>query len=252
MDPSYFWQIPLLFAIGIIAGLLNVLAGGGSLITLPLLIFLGLPTAVANGTNRIAIFLQNFFAIQGFHKHGYLPLDLALLCTPPAIIGSFLGAELAVTMDDQLFKRVLAIIMVGVLVFTAIDPMKRLRAENITFTSGRKALLIISFFGVGLYGGFVQVGVGFIVIAALLLHGLDLVRINAIKVFVVFVYTIITLAVFIYHDQVNSLLGFALGAGNAIGGMLGPRLAIEKGHDWIKKVVTVTVLIFAIKLFIRP
>lgn len=245
---AYFWQMPLLFAVGIIAGILNVLAGGGSLLTLPLLIFMGLPSAVANGTNRIAIFCQNIFAIQGFRKRGVMPLELALLCTPPALLGSWVGANLAINLDDQLFNRLLALIMIGVLIFTAVDPMKRFRQEEVLFGIMRKVVLVISFFGVGVYGGFVQAGVGFLVITALLVHGLDLVRINAIKVFVIFAYTFIALGVFVYHGQVDYSLGLALAVGNSIGGMIGPKLAVDKGHDWIKKVVSVTVLIFALKL----
>ncbi|MCF6180397.1 MAG: sulfite exporter TauE/SafE family protein, partial [Geopsychrobacter sp.] len=247
MDPL-FWQLPLLFVAGLIAGILNVLAGGGSLLTLPLLIFMGLPSAVANGTNRIAILCQNVFAIRGFRKRGVLPLQLALLCTPPALLGSWLGANLAISLDDLMFKRILALIMLGVLIFTALDPMKHIRQQEVEFGLVRKLILVVSFFAVGVYGGFVQAGVGFLVITALLVHGLDLVRINAIKVFVIFAYTFIALGVFIYHGQVNYVLGFALAAGNAIGGMLGPKLAVDKGHDWIKKVVTLTVAVFALKL----
>jgi len=251
MDP-YLWQLPLLFVVGVIAGILNVLAGGGSLLTLPLLIFMGLPGAMANGTNRIAIFCQNIFAIRGFRKRGMLPLQLALLCTPPALLGSWFGANLAISLDDQLFKRILALIMIGVMVFTALDPMKRFRQEDVVFGPLRKLVLVVSFFGVGIYGGFVQAGVGFLVITALLVHGLDLVRINAVKVFVIFTYTFIALGVFIYHGQVNWALGLALAAGNSIGGVIGPRLAVARGHDWIKKVVTVTVLVFALKLLLFP
>ena len=204
---AYVWQLPLLFAVGIIAGILNVLAGGGSLLTLPLLIFMGLPSAVANGTNRIAIFCQNVFAVRGFRKRGVMPMQLALLCTPPALLGSWLGASMAVNLDDQIFNRLLAIIMLGVMAFTALDPMKHFRRENVVFGFWRKVVLVITFFGVGIYGGFVQAGIGFIVITALLVHGLDLVRINAIKVFVIFAYTIIALGVFIYHGQIDYVLG---------------------------------------------
>jgi len=249
---GYLWQLPLLFVVGIVAGIINTLAGGGSLLTLPLLIFMGLPGAVANGTNRIAIFCQNIFAIRGFSKRGVMPLQLVLLCTPPALLGSWLGANLAISLDDQVFKRILALIMVGVLIFTAIDPMKRFRQENIQFGLWRKILIIITFFGVGIYGGFVQAGVGFLIITALLIHGLDLVRINAIKVFVIFAYTFVALGVFIYHGQVDYSLGFALAAGNSIGGIIGPKLAVEKGHEWIKKVVSITVLVFALKLLLFP
>ena len=251
MDP-YIWQLPLLFVVGAVAGILNTLAGGGSLLTLPLLIFMGLPGAVANGTNRIAIFCQNIFAIRGFSKRGVMPLQLALLCTPPALLGSWVGANLAISLDDQVFKRLLALIMIGVLIFTAVDPMKRFRQEDVNFGLWRKVIIVISFFGVGIYGGFVQAGVGFLIITALLVHGLDLVRINAIKVFVIFAYTFIALGVFIYHGQVDYMLGFALAAGNSVGGMVGPKLAVDKGHDWIKKVVTLTVLVFALKLLLFP
>lgn len=251
MEPLY-WQLPLLFVVGIIAGILNVLAGGGSLLTLPLLIFMGLPSAVANGTNRIAIFCQNIFAIRGFRKCGVMPMELALLCTPPALIGSWVGANLAINLDDQMFNRALALIMLGVLVFTTLDPMKRLRKEDVEIGFVRKLVMVVSFFGVGIYGGFVQAGVGFVIITALLVHGLDLVRINAIKVFVIFAYTFIALGVFVYHGQINYLLGFALAGGNSLGGMIGPKLAVDKGHEWIKKVVTFTVLIFALKLLFAP
>lgn len=249
---AYIWQLPLLFVVGAVAGILNTLAGGGSLLTLPLLIFMGLPGAVANGTNRIAIFCQNIFAIRGFSKRGVMPLQLALLCTPPALLGSWVGANLAISLDDQVFKRLLALIMIGVLIFTAVDPMKRFRQEDVNFGLWRKVIIVISFFGVGIYGGFVQAGVGFLIITALLVHGLDLVRINAIKVFVIFAYTFIALGVFIYHGQVDYMLGFALAAGNSVGGMIGPKLAVDKGHDWIKKVVTLTVLVFALKLLLFP
>lgn len=249
---AFFWQLPLLFLVGVVAGILNVLAGGGSLLTLPLLIFMGLPAAVANGTNRIAILCQNIFAIRGFRQRGVFPKELALLCTPPALLGSWVGANLAISIDDLLFKRLLALIMIGVLIFTAVDPMKRFRAEDPAFGPGRKLLLVLSFFLVGIYGGFVQAGVGFLVITALLIHGLDLVRINAIKVFVIFCYTFIALGVFIYHGQVDYPLGLALAAGNSLGGMLGPKLAVDKGHDWIKQVVTATVLVFALKLLLFP
>ncbi len=111
MDP-YFWQIPVLTLVGILAGFLNVLAGGGSLLTLPLLIFFGLPAATANGTNRVAIFCQNIFAITGFKRQGVFPIRLALLCTPPALIGSYIGANLAITVDEMLFRRLLALVMV--------------------------------------------------------------------------------------------------------------------------------------------
>lgn len=237
-------------AIGLLAGFINVLAGGGSLLTLPALIFLGLPAATANGTNRIAILSQNIFAATSFRRHGVLPLRLALLCTVPALIGSYLGANLAITIDDQLFQRLLAGIMLGVLLFNCLDPMKHWRRAELHLNRWRIATLLLCFFAIGVYGGFVQAGVGFLIISALLAQGLDLIRINAVKVFVVGIFTLVALAVFIQHGQVNYGLGLALAAGNSIGGTIATHMAINKGHDWIKKVVSLTMLAFAVKLLI--
>lgn len=244
------WQLPVLILVGVMAGFINVLAGGGSLLTLPLLIFLGLPAAVANGTNRIAILCQNIVAINSFRKKGIFPIRLALLCTLPALLGSYLGAQIAIDIDEQLFKRLLGLVMIGVMIFTLVDPMKRFKIEVSHISPLRGAVLLVTFFFVGIYGGFVQAGVGFFVISGLLAHGLDLVKINAVKVIVIFAFTIVALSVFVYHGQVDYGYGFALAIGNATGGWLGTHFAVKKGHDAIKKIVTVTVFILALKLLI--
>lgn len=249
MDP-YLWQIPALALVGVLAGFLNVLAGGGSLLTLPLLIFFGLPAATANGTNRVAIFCQNIFAITGFKRQGVFPIRLALICTAPALVGSYLGANLAISVDEMLFRRLLALVMVLVLLFMVVDPMKRLQQSEKPMTPLRLVILIISFFGVGLYGGFVQAGVGFLIITALLVHGLDLVRINAVKVLVIFAFTAVALGVFVVHGQVDYVLGLALAVGNSIGGWFGSHMAVKKGHEWIKRFVIATVLVFALRLLL--
>jgi uncharacterized membrane protein YfcA len=241
----------LLFGVGTVAGLLNVLAGGGSLLTLPVLIFLGLPAAVANGTNRIAILAQNIVASGSFRQQKVLPLKVALICTGPALVGSVLGAKLAIDIDDQVFQRILALVMLGVVVVMVVDPSRRWQFDPARLSPPRVAALMLTFLGIGIYGGFIQAGVGFLIISGLLVHGMDLVRINAVKVFVVMVYTVAALAVFVWHGQVDWRLGAALAAGNALGGWLGTRLAVAKGHDWIRRLVMVTVVVFAVRLFLR-
>ncbi len=242
-------QLLALVVVGFVSGFLNILAGGGSLLTLPLLIFLGLPAAVANGTNRVGVLCQNIFAVTSFRRQGVLPLRLALFCSLPAIAGSYLGATWAVDIDDQLFKRLLAGIMIGILVLTIVDPMKGRRVAELVMTPLRGAVLVISFFVIGIYGGFVQAGVGFLIIPALMMHGIDLVRTNAVKILVVLILTIPALAVFVAYDQVNWTLGLALAVGNSSGGWVASHMAVKKGHDWIKKFVIATVFVFAIKLF---
>lgn len=242
-------KILLLMAVGVVAGVLNILAGGGSLLTLPILIFLGLPAPVANGTNRIAIFFQNIVATGSFRQKGRLPLRLALLCTPSALLGSVLGARMAVTISETLFKQVLAGIMLGVVVLMVIDPAKKLNLQPQRLTWLRSVGLVGSFFFIGIYGGFIQAGVGFLIITALLFQGLDLVRINAIKVFVVLCFTATALVVFIQHGQVDYGLGLALAVGNSLGGWLGTKVAVSRGHGFIRKFVIVVVVVFAVRLF---
>jgi uncharacterized protein len=241
-------QAAALLAVGFVSGFLNILAGGGSLLTLPLLIFLGLPATVANATNRVGVLFQNIFAIASFRNQGIFPLKLSLLCAAPALVGSVLGATLAVDIDEQFFRRLLGGIMLGILVVTVYDPFKHRRLENLPLTGGRIAVLLVTFFFIGIYGGFVQAGVGFLIIPALLVHGLDLVRTNAVKIIVVLLFTIPALAVFMWHDQVNWPLGIALAVGNASGGWVASRMAVKKGHDWIRKIVAATVVLFAAKL----
>jgi uncharacterized membrane protein YfcA len=251
MDPLT-WQLPALAAVGFVSGFLNVLAGGGSLLTLPLLIFLGLPATVANATNRVGVLCQNIFAIGSFRRHGVLPMKPALLCTAPALLGSYLGALWAVDIDERLFQRLLAVIMISVLIIILIDPAKRLQGREQHFTPLRLTVLLGSFFLIGIYGGFVQAGVGFLILPALLVHGFDLVRANAVKIFVILAFTVPALAVFIWHDQIDWLLGIVLAVGNASGGWLASHVAVKKGHDWIKRIVSVTVLLLALKLLLAP
>jgi len=244
------WQLVALAAVGVVSGFLNILAGGGSLLTLPLLIFLGLPPTVANGTNRVAIVVQNIFALRSFHRSGVLSWRLALLCSVPAVIGAVIGAQLAVEMDDSLFKQVLAAVMVLVLLLTTFDPARRFQGCFSNHPRLRSILLLVGFFLVGIYGGFVQAGVGFLILSVVLMVGLDLVQGNVLKVVVVLILNLPALAIFAWNGQVDWLLGSVLAVGNACGGAIAARLAVLKGHHWLRRVVTLVVLLCAVRLFL--
>ncbi len=245
-----FWEVPLILVTGVFAGFLNTVAGGGSLLTLPVLIFLGLPSATANGTNRIAVFIQNASGIMGFRRKGVSDFGYSTLLTLPALVGAWFGAKIAVEMDEVIFNRVLAGIMLAVLFLTLFSPTKKLQGGTENLSLFRKIIGMLVFFFVGVYGGFIQAGVGFIIIAALTLtNGFDLVRTNAIKVFVIFFYTSIALIVFVWNRNVNWPLGLTLAVGNATGAWVGSHWAVAKGDKWIRVVLVVTVLVFAIQLF---
>ena len=243
------WHIPVIFTAGILAGFINTLAGGGSLLTLPILIFLGLPTAVANGTNRIAIVAQCAFAVAGFKKKGVSNFKLSLLLSTPAIIGAIIGAYFAVDISDVLFRRVLAVIMLLVLGLILWNP--RQDSSGSSNSLGRRQLItaMTVFFFIGIYGGFIQVGVGFIIIAAqTTITKFNLVVTNSHKVFIAGIYTIFALIVFAFNGKVCWKIGLCLAAGMGLGGWIGSHWAVAKGEHWIRVVLAICVVAMVIKL----
>jgi len=244
-------KLVLLAVLGVLAGFLNVTAGGGSLLTMPFLIFLGLPAAVANGTNRIALMAQNISAVTRFHQLNVIPKGMTFIVTLPAVAGSLLGAQLAVDIDELLFKRILAVVMLLVMAATFFRPGRAAPDSDIALTGRGKVVLAGSFFAIGIYGGFIQAGVGFLIIAVLSLAGYDLVRTNALKVLVVLIYTPFALGIFIFNGQVDYLMGFALAIGNGIGGWLASKIVVGKGHNFVRWIVIATVVVFAVKLFLE-
>ncbi len=241
----------ILIGVGLIAGAFNVIAGGGSLLTLPVLIFLGLPPTVANGTNRVAILVQNVGAVSSFARHRVIDWRWIPRAGAPAVVGAVLGTWLAVRIGDDAFRRLLAGVIVLVAAWTLWDPLKH-RPRPVEPMHGWGVGTAVAFFLIGVYGGFVQAGVGFIILAVATTRGLDLVRGNALKVLVVLMFTPLALLLFSLSDKVHWLAGTALAAGNLLGGLVGVHLSILKGHRWIRRVVLVTVLLFAIRLWVMP
>ena len=247
---SDWWQLPMLAGVGVLSGFLNILAGGGALLTLPMLIFIGLPAVEANGTNRIAIVVQNLTAIRSYRKKGVLSWRLALFCSVPAIAGACLGASLAVVIDERLFRQVLAAVMLLMLVLTAIDPVKRYNWTLSQEDLRTRWLLLVGFFVIGVYGGFIQAGVGFLILIVATFAGMNFVQGNVLKVVVILVFNIPAVLIFAWHGQVDWLLGSVLASGNALGAMIATQLAVTKGHEWIRRIVTVVVILFAIRLLV--
>jgi len=247
--PDIFFTSRILFLVGLIAGTLNVIAGGGSLLSLPVMIFLGLPPTVANGTNRVAILVQNIGASWSFHRRGMISKEWLLLAIPPALFGSVLGTLMAVNIGELAFQRILAVILVAAAAWTIWRPFELHELGNADLPTGKKRLLFIAaFLLIGVYGGFIQAGIGFLLLAITSAAGFNLIRGNALKVTVVLTFTPLTLVLFALNGKVEWAMGFALAAGNLLGGLAGVHLQILKGHKWVRGVLTVTVIFFAIRL----
>lgn len=244
-----FYLIIATFAIGICAGFLNTVAGGGSLLALPFLIFLGLDASVANATNRIAILLQNIVATGRFKKRKVLSFREAGALAFPATAGAVCGTLLAVQLDERFLKILIALIITAMAVLLVAKPdMWESQREN----RWPKWLTMIIFFFIGAYGGFIQAGVGFILIWALVgVVGKDLVRANAMKVAIVMTYTAVSLALFMSYGMVNFGIGFALAAGNMAGAWIGTWFAVEKGNRWIRYVLAAVVAVSALRMILQ-
>ena len=243
----------LLFAAGVVAGALNVIAGGGSFLTLPVLMFLGLPAGLANGTNRVGILLQNVGAVWSFERDGVLDWRSSVWAALPALPGAALGVWLALLVSDQAFKRILALLIVTLSLWTlwsrgpgSRGDVLRDRAE---LSHARRIAIGVAFFLIGVYGGFVQAGVGFLIVGATTAAGLDLVRGNAVKVLTVLCFTVLSVTLFALNGRIDWVVGSILAAGMIVGGVVGARMTVLKGHKWVRGVVTVTMILFAIKLW---
>jgi len=243
-------EIVGLILIGFIAGGINTIAGGGSLLTLPILIFLGLPPNIANGTNRIAILFQNIFTTAGFKSKGVTTFPFSIYLGISALIGSLVGAQIAVDIKGDTFNKILAIIMV-VIVFYMVFKPKATIDNTLEKTSGKQLWLgILLFFFVGIYGGFIQAGVGFIILLVLSsVNNLSLVKSNAVKVMVVLIYTFSSVAIFAYNDKIDWQMGLILAIGNSIGGWVASRWSVDKGDGLVRKFLIVMVIVMAIKLW---
>jgi uncharacterized membrane protein YfcA len=236
-------EASLLAVGGLVAGVVNTLAGGGSILTVPLLVLTGLPGTLANGTNRVGILVQNTSAAWSFRRDGVSGLQDVWPVLIPVATGSLLGALWVSQLTSETFERVFGVVMLLLLVPTLWSPRRAPRE-----TSARPWPPLVSaivFLGIGLYGGSVQAGVGLVLVMALSRAGFDLVRANSIKVVVVAVLALVALPVFIAARQVAWAPALVLAAGYALGGALGARIAVRGGERVIRPVMTLAVLAMA-------
>jgi hypothetical protein len=247
MNASLIQIIIILFA-GLVAGFVNTMAGGGSFLTIAALELTGLPIVMANGTNRVAVQVQTIMAILGFRSKGVSDTKLSIQFAIPALFGAILGAYLVIDLPTTIFRRFMAVAMLMMLLILIINPKRWFKEREVELTPKRKLLGAVAFFVVGIYGGAIQAGVGFLLIASLVLvAGVNLVRANSHKVFIVATYTLFALATFALKGQVNWILGLILAVGNGVGGWLASRLAVEKGENLVRLVLGIMLAVLSVR-----
>ena len=244
------WYMYLaVIAAGIFAGFVNTLAGGGSLLTLPLLMFLGLPANIANGTNRIGVFIQSLVSSVSFRRQNIYTVRESLWMSAPSIVGALLGALIAVKINERVMELLIAGLLVFMFFVILYKPEKWLRDQAQSAIMQRRWWVPVLFFIIGIYGGFIQAGVGFFLLAALVLGtGMGLTRANAHKVLIVAAMTAIALVVFILSNQVYYLYGIILAVGQGAGAWLGSKVAVSWGPRVVRVILLTAIMASAIKL----
>ncbi len=248
--PMEWYIYVLIVAVGIVAGIVNTMAAGGSLLTLPVLMALGMPPGMANGTNRIAMLLQNVVGVSSFHREKMMDFPSGFKVGIPAVAGAVAGAFIAVNLNDRVMKLAIAGVMVVVFFLILLKPDRWINSHE-SHPPVPYWLQVIIYFFVGIYGGFIQAGVGFFLLTSLVLaSGFELVKSNAIKLFVILLYTPVALIIFFLHGDVNLWIGLLLAGGHMAGAWLGVKIAVKGGAVLIRYFVLVTIVVATAQLVI--
>lgn len=230
---------------GLVAGIINAMAGGGSLLTVPLLVFADVPGNAANGSNRVGVLANSFSAASTFRRLGVAGLGGIGRILGPAVVGALIGSIVISQVADDTFEQVFGFVMIPILILSLRKPDVAAMAERPQWPGWVTTAV---FFAIGLYGGAFQAGVGLMMIVALSRAGVDLVIANNIKVIVTFVFTVFALPVFILNGDVEWAPALVLAAGLGVGGAVGARITVAGGEKVIRPVLVVAVLVFAGRL----
>ena len=248
MNFEYLIYPVCIFLIGILASFINIMAGGGSVLTLGVLMLFGLDASVANGTNRFGIIVESISGISAYKSEQYSNIKESILLAIFTLPGAVIGSIYAIQISSLTFQRILAVVMIFIIV-TLFIPQKNNNKTAITKMG--KILVYPAMLIVGFYGGFIQAGVGFLIIASLRhLLKLDLVLVNMHKVYIILIYTIPLLFIFGFTGNIHWIYALCLAAGNAVGAWISVKVSIKKGEKIIKTVFIAAILIMSIKFLL--
>jgi uncharacterized membrane protein YfcA len=243
-------SITILICSGMVVGFINTLAGGGTVISLSVFMFFGLPPLVANGTNRVAIVLQNATAVAYFQKNKLIDWSKIIRFAIPVVLGSLTGAVIAGTISNTLFLYFFALVVILFGISMIFNPDKYLN-ERIHLVNRKISVWqYLLYFLLGIYGGFIHVGIGYLFLAVLvLMNGYDLLKANVIKCVLILFYVPFSLLIYSMQGNVCWTLGLIHGIGNIIGANLAARIAIKKGAPLIRYIVIILIVVVILQIF---
>jgi len=240
----------ILFFTGILVGFINTLAGGGSSVLYPILIFMGMPIHTAIGTSRVGFVAQGVFSVAGFKSKGIFIFPFNLYVALSAMLGGLIGAWLSLHTPGKDLTKILAFIMLMIAILILIQA-KIKKTESMPRTGGKwLPVSLLIYFIIGIYGGFIQAGMGFmIILAGTLVNRFNLTEANSIKALIVLIITIPTLYMFAKEGHVNWLAGFFIAGGTAIGSWLTSRWSVKVNEKYIRGIIAGIIIILAFKLW---
>ncbi len=242
-------MLALFVGSGVLIGIINTLAGSGTAISYALFMMLGMPPSFANGSVRLGVVPQTFAAAWNFYRKGKLELRNAFLISLPITLGSVVGAGIAVNINQDVFQKIIGVSMLIMLFFIFYKPEKWIKGAH---DKAKKMLWwhYVLYFAIGIYGGFIHIGVGIFLLAALVLvSGYDLVRANSLKVFVVLIYTPFALAVFMFSGEICYIVGLISAFGNTIGGIVASNFALKHGAKPLRWILITVIATYTVHLF---
>lgn len=249
MGPAYshrgmaWWEALLLVGGGLLAGTFNAVAGGGSILTVPLLVLAGVPGNHANGSNRVGILTSNAAAAVSFRRLGVRGLRDALPILVPAVAGAIVGSLTIGRLTDEGFERFFGFLVFPLVILSLRTPKVRVDVEPWSRTA-----TVVVFTIIGLYGGAVQAGIGLVLLAALSRAGYDLVLANNIKVVVNLTITVVALPFFIARGEVVWIPALVLAAGFTAGGWVGAHAAVRGGEQFLRWAMVAAAMLLAGRL----
>lgn len=223
------WEAVLLLGGGLAAGVINTMAGGGSALTVPLLVLAGVPGNEANGSNRVGVLAASGAAVASFRKSGVDGVKDAAAVLGPAVVGSLIGSFGISQLADETFETIFGYLLIPIIILTIFKPKPKEGSEPWSVPVTAAVFLCI-----GMYGGAFQAGVGLVMLAALTRAGFDLVTANSVKVMVNLIVTVIALPVFIFQGNVVWAPALVLAAGFLAGGWFGAKLAVKGGEQLVR------------------
>lgn len=238
----------VLVAGGFVAAVINTLAGGGSFLTVPLLVLVGVPAGVANATSRVGVVFQSASAVAGFRQEGFFELQSVRRILPATLAGSWLGAWIASWLPDEVFGRAFGVVMLLALPVILVNPKPRPAGPRHPLALPLEQLV---FFAIGVYGGAIQAAIGILLLLALVgVSGLDLVRAISARVLLTTALTLVALAQFVTAGKVMWPEALMLAVGQSAGGYVAARVGARVGPRLVRPVLVTSILLLSLRMLL--